>query len=383
MAGIRRVSDLGTRGWSNILDGSIVTADLANSSVTTAKIADNNITQAKLDTSIPINGFKNGIINGSFDVWQRANSATFTPTVNVARYDTADRWAIINGNVVSSITTSRVAADNSFLNYGMQWGRAAGQTNTGPLVLAYNMESLDARKYAGKQVTISFWLKRGTGTSPTTLSFNAFTATGTDQSTTLWWTTGWTGQVKIVDVNISPTTTMTRYQYTFTAASNTNQMIFVWFYTPSGTASGEFIQIEGVQFEEGAVASPFERRPFGTELQLCQRYYEHNYGTGYAVGSAAAYPYNQPHTGINGYTVANQQKFLYSLYMVPKRRVPDITIYDTAGNNGKLTTLDAGGTGTTNVTVGISSTTDKMIGYAPSAGTYAGYVYFYVASAEL
>jgi hypothetical protein len=28
-----------------------------------------------------------------------------------------------------------------------------------------------------------------------------------------------------------------------------------------------------VQFEQGSVATPFERRPFGTELQLCQRYF--------------------------------------------------------------------------------------------------------------
>ena len=28
-----------------------------------------------------------------------------------------------------------------------------------------------------------------------------------------------------------------------------------------------------VQFEQGSVATPFERRPFGTELALCQRYY--------------------------------------------------------------------------------------------------------------
>ena len=29
-----------------------------------------------------------------------------------------------------------------------------------------------------------------------------------------------------------------------------------------------------VQFEQGSVATPFERRPYGTELALCQRYYE-------------------------------------------------------------------------------------------------------------
>jgi hypothetical protein len=33
-------------------------------------------------------------------------------------------------------------------------------------------------------------------------------------------------------------------------------------------------QVTGVQFEVGSVATPFERRPFGTELALCQRYFQ-------------------------------------------------------------------------------------------------------------
>ena len=32
--------------------------------------------------------------------------------------------------------------------------------------------------------------------------------------------------------------------------------------------------ITGWQMETGSVATPFERRPYGTELQLCQRYYQ-------------------------------------------------------------------------------------------------------------
>jgi hypothetical protein len=35
--------------------------------------------------------------------------------------------------------------------------------------------------------------------------------------------------------------------------------------------------ITGVQFEEGPIATPFEHRPYGLELSLCQRYYEKSF----------------------------------------------------------------------------------------------------------
>lgn len=38
-------------------------------------------------------------------------------------------------------------------------------------------------------------------------------------------------------------------------------------------AAGGTWQITGVQVEAGSVATPFERRPYGTELALCHRYY--------------------------------------------------------------------------------------------------------------
>jgi hypothetical protein len=43
-------------------------------------------------------------------------------------------------------------------------------------------------------------------------------------------------------------------------------------------------QITGIQMEVGSVATPFEHRPYGLELSLCQRYYFKTNGVVYACG---------------------------------------------------------------------------------------------------
>ena len=54
-----------------------------------------------------------------------------------------------------------------------------------------------------------------------------------------------------------------------------------------GQQSGTF-DIANVQLEEGSVATPFEQRPAGLELQLCQRYYEQS-GAGSSPAAQPAY----------------------------------------------------------------------------------------------
>jgi hypothetical protein len=86
------------------------------------------------------------------------------------------------------------------------------------------------------------------------------------------------------------TVSSTRTQYTTnisipSAATTGIQILF----TVGAQTSGTWI-IDTVQLEKGSTATSFDYRPYGTELALCQRYYEvigGLSGAGYNAASAA------------------------------------------------------------------------------------------------
>jgi hypothetical protein len=102
--------------------------------------------------------------------------------------------------------------------------------------------------------------------------------------------------------------------------------------------NGATFYITGVQLEAGTVATPFERRSYGAELALCQRYYEKSYDTETAPGTNTT-------TGcwcsVN-INAADFYDFGRCQFRVTKRTNPTIAMWSTDGTFGVFFNATAG-----------------------------------------
>jgi hypothetical protein len=216
-------------------------------------------------------GFRNRIINGDFDFWQRGTSFSVTSTGTF----TTDRWQCVFDGSGATRTISRQSftlGQTDVLNEPTYFARYA-QTVAGSGATFNNFEQRieNVSTFAGRQVTISFYAKAATSFTLPKLTFAQGFGTGGSPSATVF-----------TDFAVSTTiaTSFAKYSYTVnipsisgkTLGSDNNDFLSVIFSLPINTTFT--VDIAQVQIEPGSVATPFERRPFGTELALCQRYYQ-------------------------------------------------------------------------------------------------------------
>lgn len=265
--------------------------------------------------------FRNRIINGDMRIDQRNAGAAVTPSSG-ATY-VIDRFAL-ESSVASKFTFRQVSTVSTDTNY--EAGAApSGFTNSLKISVASSytpaatentglfqqIEGFNIADFAwgtadAKPITMSFWIKgsvvgkytfhfRNTGETRTYLStitintantweYKTITVPGCTDGT--WLVNNQRGL--LVSINLG-------------AGANFKGAAGSWL-TTSGTpklqssdsvdfvtqANGSTIYMTGWQIEAGAVATPFERRPFGMELALCQRYFEKSYNLDVVPGTATS-----------------------------------------------------------------------------------------------
>ena len=239
--------------------------------------------------------FKNRILNGDMRIDQRNAGASVTNVGSAATY-TLDRWFYF-ASQASKFTVQQnagsVTPPAGFVNYlGITSSSAYTVGSSEIFLLAqhiegFNTADLNWGTVNAKTVTLSFWVRSSlTGTfggsvrnadsdrsypfSYTISSANTWeqkTVTIVGDTSGTWGTGNGTGIRLAFGLGMGSTFSGTAGAW---AAAN--------YISATGATSvvgtdGATLYITGVQLEVGSVATPFERRPYGTELYLCQRYF--------------------------------------------------------------------------------------------------------------
>lgn len=253
------------------------------SQIVSASIEDGAVAPVDLSSVAQYTGFKNRLINGAMGIWQRGT--TLTGTGAAAAQYLADRWGA--GTLTSSFVMSRSTDVPSGIGfpYSLKIQRTAGQTSTAQANAIQVIESNNMLDLAGQSVTLSFWAKCGANYSQASSGLTIIIETGTVADQSLYNAQGaWTGAAYPVNTTATLTTSWQKFTYTGTVGSTALGMCVYFAMTPVGTAGADdSFYITGVQIEKGVTATSFDYRPYTTELQLCQRYYQKFLSTNGAI----------------------------------------------------------------------------------------------------
>ena len=236
-------------------------------------------------------GMRNRIINGDMRIDQRNVGASVTANDG---YITVDRWKFNSTQNGKGTIQRSTVAPPGFTNSLLFTSTSAYSVLSSDLIdiqcrlEGFNMADLGWGTAGAQAVTLSFWVRSSlTGTFGGAVRSGGGSARSYPFSYTINSANTWEQKTITVPGDTSGTwaTDNTQWgsiQFGLGDGSTYSGTAGVWAsatYTNSTGATsvvgtnGATFYITGVQLEVGSVATPFERRPYGTELMLCQRYF--------------------------------------------------------------------------------------------------------------
>jgi len=245
------------------------------------------------DTAATGFGFKNRIINGGMDIAQRGTS--FTSGANNDDAYVLDRFYILSdGNDIVDVTQTTTVPTGAKFSIGLDV-----ETVNKKFGIAQIIENANCFDAIGGNVTVSFQAKVSATTNLDNVKCAIVAWSGTADTVTSDIISAWgaegTNPTLIANAtyentpaNLNVTTSFATYSVTANVdtASTSNIILFIWSDVTT-TSLGEFLYITNVQLEKGSTATSFDYRPIGTELALCQRYFQ-IVRNGIMLGNSAA-----------------------------------------------------------------------------------------------
>jgi hypothetical protein len=359
---------------------------IAVNTVTDANGGNTATINSMTPTADSLQGFRNRILNGNMVLDQRNAGASVT--INSNQY-TLDRYQAIQTQTGKYSVQQSTTAPTGFTNSMLITSASAYSVLSSDefyfrqSIEGYNVSDLAFGTASAKTVTLSFWVRSSlTGTFggalkndagdraypftytisvANTFEYKTITIAG-DQSGT-WNTGNGRGLQVVFGLGVGSTFSGTAGAWAganYSSATGATSVV--------GT-SGATWYITGVQLEVGSVATPFERRPIQTELDLCYRYCFAWRTDAGGTTWFGRFPMSFNQSG----TVANTDMFLpkpmrttsYSLSWNNKQFAEYLTTGGATGSSITLNT-DAHGTNWVNIiftfTSGSSLTTNSFSG---------------------
>lgn len=331
--------------------------------------------------------FKNRIINGGMDIAQRSTSAL---TVNTSGQTYAvDRFFCDRANGYSNTATAQQVADApaGFVR-SLRYTAGTAETPTSAMysnmsqyIEGYNVEDWGWGTANAKPATLSFWVKISiTGTFGVVLRAGnagaSYAISFTYSSANTWQyvtapipgptigvfnTDNTVGFSVNWDLGVGPNLSIAA-----TGAWQATNALGLTGGTKLNATTGATYQLTGAQLEVGTVATSFDFRSIGTELNLCQRYFQIVGGTGTEHWAP-------------GVMNTNRINIIYGLKQT-MRAAPSFSATSFGSSFGDLTTyFGTGALAITGTNENYMSPNNISIGFTHGGSTtpgVAGYIYF-------
>lgn len=294
-------------------------------------------------------GFRNRIINGAMTIDQRNSGASVTYSSGAVVY-LVDRWYGQGANSAGVFTLQQSSDAPAGFTNSVKATVTTSSTPSGTEVYrfiqrleGYSTADFNLGTTNATSFTLSFWVKSSV--------IGTFSGSFWGAGATRWFIFSYTINsantweqktvvVPAVTTGTFQTTNSTSLQLTFNLGAGSGVLgnVGSWisnaaspeYYGAIGqtnliSTNGATFYITGVQLEKGNIATSFDVRPYGTEFQLCQRYFEKSI----ADGTAATAITNPSPTLISAAfttTAARVQVF----FKTPKRATPTLVTIPSA-----------------------------------------------------